>query len=136
MVTNKTTNHHLRRTIGPLFCQNSNAYWLYRDTDTSHKKNIFFSIFPAVVALSPSIFSFLSDQFYSPSPKIASHADSPIIRQKAPWQGIVYSKYQSRPALPFFFFFFFFFFFLFIHFFGIAQAGATAHWRTLVVTQQ
>jgi len=30
----------------------------------------------------------------------------------------------------------FFLFFFFIHFFGIAHAEATAHWRTFVVTQQ
>jgi hypothetical protein len=29
-----------------------------------------------------------------------------------------------------------FLFFIFIHFFGIAHAGATAQWRTFVVTQQ
>jgi hypothetical protein len=40
-------------------------------------------------------------------------------------------KVQSRPA-----FFVPSFFVLFIHFFGIARAGATAHRRTFVVTQQ
>ncbi len=40
---------------------------------------------------------------------------------------LIFVNTQSRPAL---------FRHFFIHFFGIAYAEATAHWRTLVVTQQ